>query len=465
MAGRCGLFCWWREPARKVTLVMVGLDNAGKTAALHRMRGEPPQDVGPTAGFSKGHLKKGRFEVTIFELGGGKEIRKIWRNYYAEAHGVIFVVDSSDVTRMEEMKEAMREVLSSPRISGKPMLVLANKKDREGALSEADVIACLTLEEMVNKYKCPLKIEPCSATMGRGKKIDKSIKEGFCWLLQTIEKDFDTLNERIQRDTAQQRAYEQQQKAEGAERVRRIREEREREEGREREGDRRVPEEEDPVPGSSENLLQPTSTIIMVNEKRIEKEKEQQSLEIEEAAVVIRLQTEQEQTDAGHFPSCSSQNTNDRPDTCHPASAVLLQHEEEIAQTASVRLDSGAVRKKKSKKLRLRRGHRVEPPNTEDTVTTHLVPPPALLTKNRVLYTVPSLAVMSPVSPHFPLIAWGTPRLNRLGEREPLGEPHQDGFKGEGDKTGKPDEETSVESLCPLKICRRLHSDPHDITA
>lgn len=84
---------------------------------------ESPEDVAPTVGFSKIDLKQGRFEVTIFDLGGGKRIRGIWKNYYAESYGIIFVVDSSDVERMEETKETMSEVLRHPKISGKPVLV------------------------------------------------------------------------------------------------------------------------------------------------------------------------------------------------------------------------------------------------------------------------------------------------------------------------------------------------------
>uniref|UniRef100_A0A8C0HB13 ARF like GTPase 13B n=1 Tax=Chelonoidis abingdonii TaxID=106734 RepID=A0A8C0HB13_CHEAB len=123
MANCCNWLKRWREPVRKVTLVIVGLDNAGKTATVKGIQGESPEDVAPTVGFSKIDLKQGRFEVTIFDLGGGKRIRGIWKNYYAEAYGIIFVVDSSDTERMEETKETMTEVLRHPRISGKPILV------------------------------------------------------------------------------------------------------------------------------------------------------------------------------------------------------------------------------------------------------------------------------------------------------------------------------------------------------
>ncbi|XP_031147617.1 ADP-ribosylation factor-like protein 13B isoform X2 [Sander lucioperca] len=402
MANCCNWLKRWREPARKVTLVMVGLDNAGKTATVRGIQGENPEDVAPTVGFSKVDLKQGKFDVTIFDLGGGKRIRGIWKNYYSESHGVVFVVDSSDVQRIQETRETMAEVLQHPRIAGKPVLVLANKQDQEGALAEADIIENLSLEKLVNENKCLCQIEPCSAVLGYGKKFDKSIKKGMKWLLNNIAKDYEAITERVQKDTAEQRAQEDQDKKERAERVRRIRAERERQEQEEAEREGRQIQEEELDDENIPSPFQPISNVITENE---DKEKERKRQQEPQAARTNSPKTdadqEEEEDDSDHEPD----NTRQTPE--NPSSAT-----------------TGEQDKKKTRKLHLKRKHRVDPLRTEDGPAESPTPPP-------------------------PPVGWATPKVSRLPKLEPLGDSrHSEFYK-------KP--------LPPLANKPRPNSDTQDV--
>ncbi|XP_022621307.1 ADP-ribosylation factor-like protein 13B isoform X1 [Seriola dumerili] len=404
MANCCNWLKRWREPARKVTLVMVGLDNAGKTATVRGIQGDNPLDVAPTVGFSKVDLKQGKFEVTIFDLGGGKRIRGIWKNYYSESHGVVFVVDSSDVQRIQETRETMAEVLQHPRIAGKPVLVLANKQDQEGALAEADIIENLSLEKLVNENKCLCQIEPCSAVLGYGKKVDKSIKKGLNWLLNNIAKDYEAITERVQKDTAEQRAQEEQDKKERAERVRRIREERERQEREEAEREGRPIQEEEPDDENIPSPFQPISSVISENEDK-EKERKRQREQQEGRTNSPKADADQEDEE------CEEDNDEEPDDS---------RQTPENASSAA----TGEQSKKKTRKLHLKRKHRVDPLRTEDGPAESPTPPP-------------------------PPVGWATPKVSRLPKLEPLGDSkHSEFFR-------KP--------LPPVANRLRPNGDAHDV--
>ncbi|XP_039761661.1 uncharacterized protein LOC120634878 isoform X3 [Pararge aegeria] len=188
---------------RHIVLILIGLDNAGKTKTINNLAGEKDDKVLPTVGFKAVNLIHKDTPVTIYDLGGGPHFRQIWPQYYSEVHGVIFVIDSSDFTRLDECKAVLEEVLSHDKISGKPVLVLANKQDKAGALDDIDVVEKLNVEPLVNRYRCPTLVESYSArpdSTTKKPKIDPGLRKGYHWLLNYIVKRYGDINLRVQTD-------------------------------------------------------------------------------------------------------------------------------------------------------------------------------------------------------------------------------------------------------------------------
>ncbi|XP_037291413.2 ADP-ribosylation factor-like protein 13B [Rhipicephalus microplus] len=221
--------CPSRKSKRHITLLMIGLDNAGKTSTTkHLLRGTyaNPEDVVPTVGFSSVETERCGFHVTICDLGGGAKIRAIWERYYALAHGLVLVVDASATHRAPECRSTVAQVLADPRIGGKPLLVLLNKQDLETAVDEMEMCSLLDLENVVNQHRCPTRVENCCAIRfgGRKRKRDPGIDRGFQWLLGHIGRNWDELSDRVERDTALQREQEEREKEQRLARVQKARE-------------------------------------------------------------------------------------------------------------------------------------------------------------------------------------------------------------------------------------------------
>ncbi|KAL2077362.1 hypothetical protein ACEWY4_026866 [Coilia grayii] len=201
LIGNC---CNWvskfQQPLRKVTVLVVGLDNAGKTCSIRGMLGVPPGELAPTQGCVRTELQVENFLVTLLDVGGAPLERGSWSEHYGEAHGVIFVVDSSDRARVREVKEEMADILSQPRVAGKPLLVLANKQDKVSAMLGSELIEILSLEQLVNKSRSLCHIESCSALLDLRRWSDRKTLRGLRWLLRAVSLDYSDLCARILRD-------------------------------------------------------------------------------------------------------------------------------------------------------------------------------------------------------------------------------------------------------------------------
>lgn len=211
-----------------MNILILGLDGAGKTSLVAEIQRVISCEVLPTTKPNQTELRVDRFEVSLIDLAGGQRSWGTWKNHYGTAHGIIFVIDSSNAARVEEAKKTLCRVLEHPKVSGKPLLLLANKQDQPDALLPCEIIECLSLEKLVNEHKSPCRVEPCSATKRLPKFQCWTIVQGLHWLLQTITIHYGTLSGHIQEDSAQPQAPLEQEGARKTSRNRtKIRENRE----------------------------------------------------------------------------------------------------------------------------------------------------------------------------------------------------------------------------------------------
>merc|ERR550537_2185886 len=115
---------------------MVGLDAAGKTTILYKLKlGEVVTTI-PTIGFN------------VWDIGGQDKIRKLWRYYYANTQGLIFVIDSNDRDRIEDTREELLQMLNEDEMRDAVLLVFANKQDLPNSMTASEIKDKLGLHNM-----------------------------------------------------------------------------------------------------------------------------------------------------------------------------------------------------------------------------------------------------------------------------------------------------------------------------
>ena len=89
---------------KEARILMLGLDGAGKSTIVHKMKFNENISTIPTIGFNVDTIKFGKLSFNVWDIGGQGKIRALWKHYFPNTDGLIFIVDSADTSRIEESK-------------------------------------------------------------------------------------------------------------------------------------------------------------------------------------------------------------------------------------------------------------------------------------------------------------------------------------------------------------------------
>merc|ERR1712219_25193 len=163
---------------KEMRILMVGLDNAGKTTVLYKLKlGEVVNTI-PTIGFNVETVEYKNISFNVWDVGGQTKIRPLWRHYFQNTQGLIFVVDSNDRERIAEARDELNRMLAEDELREAVLLVFANKQDLPHAMNPAEITDKLGLHNMRNRNWY---IQATCATNGDG------LYEGLDWLSNQLK--------------------------------------------------------------------------------------------------------------------------------------------------------------------------------------------------------------------------------------------------------------------------------------
>ena len=171
---------------KEAQILILGLDNAGKTTTLEQIKAiykktnpMPFEKIPPTIGLNIGRIELNNVKAIFWDLGGQSSFRVIWDKYYSEAHGLIYVVDSSDEARLQEAVSTFAGLIKHTDLSNIPVLIMANKQDLDGACSIEKIEEIFDVKMILRKRPCYVQL--CSAYTREG------IEDGMNYLKEKVK--------------------------------------------------------------------------------------------------------------------------------------------------------------------------------------------------------------------------------------------------------------------------------------
>jgi small GTP-binding protein len=163
---------------KQVRILMVGLDAAGKTTIMYKLKMNETVKTIPTIGFNVETMEYKKLKMVMWDVGGQNKIMELWKHYYEGTDALIYVIDSSDTERLELNYETIHNIVQDPDLEKACLLIYANKQDLKQALSPSELVEKLQLQKLKMKWN----IQGASAVSGQG------LTEGLDWVAETLLK-------------------------------------------------------------------------------------------------------------------------------------------------------------------------------------------------------------------------------------------------------------------------------------
>uniref|UniRef100_A0A915KJD0 ADP-ribosylation factor-like protein 3 n=1 Tax=Romanomermis culicivorax TaxID=13658 RepID=A0A915KJD0_ROMCU len=168
----CGLLTILRKfkttPEKEIRILLLGLDNAGKTTLLKGLASEDITHITPTQGFNIKSVISDGIKLNVWDIGGQRKIRPYWKNYFENTDVLIYVIDSADRKRFDETGMELLDLLEEEKLNGVPLLIFANKQDLMNAAASSEIAEGLQLHTLRDRT---WQIQACSAATMEGVKV------------------------------------------------------------------------------------------------------------------------------------------------------------------------------------------------------------------------------------------------------------------------------------------------------
>ena len=109
--------------SKHLEIVIVGLDNAGKSTLLNVLSQGAPGETTPTIGLNVKVVKRGNTVIKAWDLGGQHSYRTEWARYARGVDIIIFCVDAADAARIPVARKELHRLLEDTSLAHTPLLV------------------------------------------------------------------------------------------------------------------------------------------------------------------------------------------------------------------------------------------------------------------------------------------------------------------------------------------------------